>query len=60
MLTIRRRNRGTGEIVEITLNNAISELTAYNGETLEFINDKAAEWYFKIVKPQTNKFYYFI
>jgi hypothetical protein len=60
MLTIRRRNRGTREVTEVTLNVAISELSEFSGETFDFINDKAAEWYFKIVKPQTSKFDYFI
>lgn len=60
-IIIQRRSKINGMTKEITLEEAITELEQYDsGTKLEFINDRAACYYFRMVNPQTNIFEYSI
>lgn len=61
MLLIAKRNRKNGMVKTISLQEAINDLREFdNTLDYEFVNEKAAEYFFKIVKPETNIFKYSI
>jgi|688.fasta_scaffold1552854_1 hypothetical protein len=60
-MIIHKRSKVNGKITEITLEEAISDLEKFDSETkLEFINETAVYYYFRMAQPQTDIYQYSI